>query len=44
MASVASLGREVPFPDLSAPALLVIGYPGRNETSVQLPTIANELS
>ena len=35
MVSVASLGREVPFPDLSAPALLVIGYAGRNEASVR---------
>ncbi|HEX4862950.1 MAG TPA: DUF2848 family protein, partial [Acidimicrobiales bacterium] len=34
MVSVASLGREVPFPDLSAPALLVIGYAGRDEASV----------
>src|SRR6202140_4569283 len=35
MVSVASLGREGPFPDLSAPALLVIGYAGRNEASVR---------
>jgi hypothetical protein len=35
MVSVASLGREVPFPALSAPALLVIGYAGRNEASVR---------
>jgi hypothetical protein len=35
MVSVASLGREMPFPALSAPALLVIGYAGRNEASVR---------
>ena len=35
MGSVASLGREVPFPAVSAPALLVIGHAGRNEASVR---------
>jgi hypothetical protein len=35
LVGVARLGREVPFPDLSAPALLVIGYAGRNEASVR---------
>lgn len=35
MAGVSSIDREVPFPELVEPALLVIGYAGRDQASVQ---------
>ncbi len=35
MTQVADLGREVPFPVLVEPTLLVIGYAGRDEASVR---------
>jgi hypothetical protein len=35
MVTVASLGHQVPFPALSAPALIVIGYAGRNDAAVR---------
>lgn len=35
MAGPSSIGREVPFPELLDPALLVIGYAGRDQASVQ---------
>jgi 4-hydroxyphenylacetate 3-monooxygenase len=35
MAGPSSIGREVPFPEVEDPALLVIGYAGRDQASVQ---------
>lgn len=35
MTGPTSIGREVPFPELHEPALLVIGYAGRNQAAVQ---------